>query len=93
MNVESYLKHVGTVFVPSGVALFNLWGWLQYVWNRHSIAIVVLVVASIFVAAGIGCLVKAAVLAKKREEREAIKELERYGRAGLGRGDVFPPTL
>jgi len=70
VQVESYLKHIGTVFIPSSAALFNLWGWLQYAWHRNFIAIVVLVVASILIAVGIGCLVKGFLLTKKREDEE-----------------------
>ena len=73
MHVESYLKHIGMVFVPSGATLFNLYDWLEYAWHRHCIAIVVLVFASIFVVVGIGCLVKGFLLTKKREDEEEKK--------------------
>lgn len=70
MHVESYLKRVGTVFVPSSFALFTLWGWLEYAWYKHWIAVVVLVFAFIFFGVGIGCFGKGFSLTRKREKGE-----------------------
>ena len=70
MDVESDLKRVGTVFVPSSCALFTLCAWLEYAWYKHWIAIVVLVVASMLLCVGVGCFVKGFLLTRKRERDE-----------------------